>query len=226
MCLEMNWFVQTPWHRPNTEVARSLRVMGSCTRAKRKGYERFHTSKDVSRPSFSIYGRYTTNKKISVENEPTRRRFLREPGEDINSTGSVTEERLYPGVSSFSHASSCWLVINSWQTFYMVKRWKSVYMLYQKAHHVIACLLSKKLKTSTLTENCGYHLYFSLRSPPPRLPLGIPTMTAIIEKQKARGGRWEEEKGESFSYSRPPSRRAPRAFFFFFPGLPTTQKRA
>ena len=89
------------------------------------------------------------------------------------------------------------------------------------------CMLAiKKLKTYTLTENCGYHLYFSNRSPPPRLPLGIPTMTAKIEKQKARGGRWEEEKGESFSYSRPPSRRAPRAFFFFFPGLPTTQKRA
>ena len=99
-------------------------------------------------------------------------------------------------------------------------------MLYQKAHHVIACLLSKKLKTYTLTENCGYHLYFSLRSPPPRLPLGIPTMTAIIEKQKARGGRWEEEKGESLSYPRPPSRRVPRAFFFFLPDLTTTQKRA
>ena len=96
-------------------------------------------------------------------------------------------------------------------------------MLYQKAHHVIACLLSKKLKTSTLTENCGYHLYFSLRSPPPRLPLGIPTMTAIIEKQKARGGRWEEEKGESLSYSRPPSRRAPRAFFFFLPDYDTKE---
>ena len=141
---------------------------------------------------------------------------------------SVTQGCLYPGISSFEfcHASSCWLVIHSWQTFYMVKRWKSVYMLYQKAHHVIACLLSKKLKTSTLTENCGYHLYFSLRSPPPRLPLGIPTMTAIIEKQKARGGRWEEEKGESLSYPRPPSRRVPRAFFFFLPDLTTTQKRA
>ena len=144
---------------------------------------------------------------------------------------SVTQGCLYPGISSFEfcHASSCWLVIHSWQTFYffyMVKRWKSVYMLYQKAHHVIACLLSKKLKTSTLTENCGYHLYFSLRSPPPRLPLGIPTMTAIIEKQKARGGRWEEEKGESLSYPRPPSLRVPRAFFFFLPDLTTTQKRA
>ena len=73
----------------------------------------------------------------------------------------------------------------------------------------------KKLKTYTLTENCGYHLYFSLRSPPPRLPWGIPTMTAIIEKQKARGGRWVEEKGESLSYSRPlPVERRALSFSF------------
>ena len=40
----------------------------------------------LGRPPFSFYGRYTTKKKIPVENEPTRRRFLREPGEDTDST--------------------------------------------------------------------------------------------------------------------------------------------
>ena len=99
-------------------------------------------------------------------------------------------------------------------------------VLYGEAVKVSLYAVPESTSTYTLTENCGYHLYFSLRSPPPRLPRGIPTMTAIIEKQKARGGRWEEEKGESLSYSRPPSRRAPSAFFFFLPDLPTTQKRA
>ena len=40
----------------------------------------------LGRPPFSFYGRYTTKKKIPVDNEPTRRRFLREPGEDTDST--------------------------------------------------------------------------------------------------------------------------------------------
>ena len=63
--------------------------------------------KMLGRPPFRFYGRYTTKKKIPAENEATQRRFLLEPGDDIDFTGPVTEECVYSGVSSFCHASSC-----------------------------------------------------------------------------------------------------------------------
>ena len=51
-------------------------------------------------------------------------------------------------------------------------------------------------------------------SPSQRLPLGISIKIAIIEKKwKARGGRWEEGKGEKPLFSLPPFHRAPRALF-------------
>ena len=40
-------------------------------------------------------------------------------------------------------------------------------------------------------------------SSPQRLPLCIPIKIAIIEKYKARGGRWEEEKTSLFLFSLP-----------------------
>ena len=62
---------------------------------------------------------------------------------------------------------------------------------------------------------------FQALSPPQRLPLGIPIKIAMIEKQKAREGRWEEVKSPApFLCS---SHRLQRAFFFFLPSLPTKQ---
>ena len=61
-------------------------------------------------------------------------------------------------------------------------------------------------------------------SAPQVLPLGVLIKTAIIEKQKARGGRREEEKGNLASSLPPPI--VPRALsVFLLPSLPTTQKR-
>ena len=58
-----------------------------------KGFHRFLTGKGVwSTTPFSFYGRYTIEKKTLKK--PTLCRFLREPGEDIDSTGS----RLRRGV--------------------------------------------------------------------------------------------------------------------------------
>ena len=63
-------------------------------------------------------------------------------------------------------------------------------------------------------------------SPPQRLQMDIPIKIAIIEKQEARCGRWEERKGGSLNLcSLSPSHRAPRALFFsLLPSLPTTQR--
>ena len=57
-----------------------------------------------------------------------------------------------------------------------------------------------------------FHSRFQLSSPQ-RLP-----MAAIIEKKKARGGRWEERKGgggRGLASSLSPSHRPPCALFFF-----------
>jgi len=54
-------------------------------------------------------------------------------------------------------------------------------------------------------------------TPPQSLPLGIPTVRiAIIEKRRAREGRWEEGNGGSggLASSLSPSHRPPCAFFF------------
>ena len=55
-------------------------------------------------------------------------------------------------------------------------------------------------------------------SPPQRLPLGVPIKTAIMEKQKARGGTMGRGKRREplflTSLSLSPSHRTPRAFFF------------
>ena len=61
-----------------------------------------------------------------------------------------------------------------------------------------------------------------LLSPPQRLPLGTPIKKAIIEKSKARRGRWEEGKGAEASLLSFPFPSCPRAFFFL-PSLPTPQ---
>ena len=57
-----------------------------------------------------------------------------------------------------------------------------------------------------------FHSRFQLSSPQ-RLP-----MAAIIEKKKARGGRWEERKGGGVEASLPlfPLLIVPHALFFFF----------
>ena len=56
-------------------------------------------------------------------------------------------------------------------------------------------------------------------SPPQTLPLGIPIKIAVMEKQEARGGRWEEVKDGSL-----PLPIVPRVLFFFLPSLARTQR--
>ena len=68
-----------------------------------------------------------------------------------------------------------------------------------------------------------YHFYFSLCSRSPRLPRGMPTKIAIIEKTESARGTVERRKRLPSS-SRSPFRRARSAFFFFLPSL-LRQKR-
>ena len=48
---------------------------------------------------FRFRGKYTTNNKNPVGNKPSQSRFLREPYDDIDSTGSVTLGVLFIQVS-------------------------------------------------------------------------------------------------------------------------------
>ena len=61
-------------------------------------------------------------------------------------------------------------------------------------------------------------------SPPQRLPLGIPIKIAIIEKIESAPRTMGRGKRREPLFSHPPSRRAPRAVFFFLPSFPTTQR--
>ena len=89
-------------------------------------------------------------------------------------------------------------------------------------HHAIACFLWKSSQLYACRK-MRYHFYFSLCSRSPRLPRGIPTKIAIIEKTESARGTVERRKRLPSS-SRPPSRRARSAFFFFLPSL-LRQKR-
>ena len=56
-------------------------------------------------------------------------------------------------------------------------------------------------------------------------PTGYPNKNSNNEKiESAQGTREEGKGGKRRLYSLSPSHRAPRAFFFFLPSLPTTQK--
>ena len=56
-------------------------------------------------------------------------------------------------------------------------------------------------------------------------PAGYPNKNSNNEKiESARGTREEGKGGKTPVFSLSPSHRAPRAFFFFLPSLPTTQK--
>ena len=88
------------------------------------------------------------------------------------------------------------------------------------------CMLAiKKLKTYTLTENCGYHLYFSLRSPPP-IPAGYPNKNSNDRKiESARGTMRRRKRRESLLLSsRFPS--CPARFLFLSPRPPYDTKES
>ena len=61
--------------------------------------------------------------------------------------------------------------------------------------------------------------------PSAEAPAGYPNKHSNNEKiESARGTREERKGGKRPLFSLSPSHRAPRAFFFFLPILPTTQK--
>ena len=85
--------------------------------------------------------------------------------------------------------------------------------------------IKKSSKTYTLTENCGYHLYFSLRSPPP-IPAGYPNKDSNNRKiESARGTKGRRKRQESLLLSSPfPS--CPARFLFLSPWPPYGTKES